>query len=80
MSTEIVEELVIAKQAAQQQAQQLLALLGVMTLQHGNSDKNGSTEYRLTKAKVSKIEAYGVEVRSLKTGGVVITITKSEDT
>ncbi len=74
MSTEIVEELVLAKHQAQDQAQKLLSLLGVLALQHGTADENGSTEYRLTKAKILKIEGYAVEVRSLKTGGVVITV------
>ncbi len=79
MSTEIVEELVIGKRMAEQQAQMMLSLIGVLAIQHGGSNKNGVMEYRLTKAKVDKIEGYGVEVRSLKTGGIVITVRKSED-
>ena len=80
MSTEIVEELVIAKRMAQQESQTLLALVGVLALQHGGSaDSNGAIEYRLTKAKITKIEGYGVDIRSLKTGGVVITVKKSEE-
>ncbi len=80
MSTEIVEELVLAKLAAQQESQRLLALVGVLALQHGGSvDSNGAIEYRLTKAKVSKIEGHGIDIRSLKTGGVVITVKKAED-
>ncbi len=80
MSTEIVEELVIEKRAAQAEAQMLLGLIGVITLQHGASNNNGVIEYRLTKAKLSKIEGYGIDVRSLKTGGMVITVSKPDDT
>ena len=80
MSTEIVEELVIAKRMAQQQSEMLLGLVGVIVLQHGDYNKNGAVEYRLTKAKLTKIEGYGIDVRSLKTGGMVITVRKSEDT
>jgi len=83
MSTELVEELVLSKRQAQVQAQQMLSLVGALALQHGDSaDSNGTgiTEYRLTKAKITRIEGYGVQVRSLKTGGLVITVRKNKDT
>ena len=79
MSTDIVKQLVRENDQAQMQAQQLLSLIGVLTLQHGSADKNGTTEYRLTKAKITKIENQQVDVRSLKTGGVVITVRKPEE-
>lgn len=79
MSTDIVKQLVRENDQAQQQAQQLLSLIGVLALQHGTSDNNGATEYRLTKTKISKIQDQQVDVRSLKTGGVVITVRKPEE-
>ncbi len=79
MSTEIVEELVVKKRLAQAETQRLLGLVGVFALQHGVSDSNGGIEYRLTKAKISKIDGRHVGVRSLKTGGVVITVKEADD-
>ena len=79
MSTEIVEELVLEKRAAQMQAQRLLQLVGVLAFQHGSSDDNGGAEYRLTKTKIAKLDGRQVEVRSLKTGGVVITVKTADD-
>ena len=79
MTTEIVEALVLEKRDAQLQAQQLLQLLGVLALQHGADDNNNGAEYRLTKAKLVKLDGRRVEVRSLKTGGIVITVTQPED-
>ena len=79
MSTEIVEALVLEKREAQIQAQQLLQLLGVLAFQHGSDNNNNGAEYRLTKAKIAKLDGRRVEVRSLKTGGIVITVTQPED-
>ena len=78
MSTEIVEELVIGKRMAQAEVQRLLSLVGVLALHHGVTGSNGGIEYRLTKAKIDKIEGNQVEVRPLKTGGVVITVKKAD--
>ncbi len=74
MSTEIVEELVVEKRQAQAEVQRLLGLVGVLALQHGASSSSGGVEYRLTKAKIAKIDGRHVGVRVLKTGGVVITV------
>ena len=79
MSTEIVEALVLQKRQAQMQAQQLLQLVGVLAFQHGSHDNNDGAEYRLTKAKIAKLDGRRVEVRSLKTGGVVITVKQADD-
>ena len=76
MSTEIVEELVMAKKALEAENHQLLTMLGV-AITNGKKD-TPETEVRMTKASLTKMIGRTVTVTGLKTGGVVVTVKKTD--
>ena len=78
MSTEIIEELVIGKRMAEQRIQHMLNILGALVM--NSSTKTEDThQLRVSKAALSKLDGHHVAIRSLKAGGVVITVKEAED-
>ena len=74
MSTEIVTELVNEKNQLEAVNHQLIAVLGAVV-----AGKNGTGELRISKATMNKMADSNVQVRGLKTGGVVVTVKKKDD-
>ena len=79
MSTEIVEELVIAKRMAEQQTQQMLNIVGAVMMANGSTKTGDNLELRVSKAALNKLDGRQVAIRSLKAGGVVITVKELDD-
>ncbi len=77
MSTEIVEELVIAKRMAEQQTQQMLNIVGAVVM-NGAVKGDDIHELRVSKAALNKLDGRQVAIRSLKAGGVVITVKEAD--
>lgn len=69
-----IEQLVLAKAQLQNQSASLVTLLAAVTCQQGKETKKGAVEYRLTKAQLASVDGRAVQIRSLKTGGVVIEV------
>ncbi len=78
MSTEIIEELVIAKRMAEQQTQQMLNIVGAVVMT-GAVKGDDIHELRVSKAALNKLDGRSVAIRSLKAGGVVITVKQADD-
>ncbi len=78
MSTEIIEELVIAKRVAEQQTQQMLNIVGAVVMTNGSTKTGDNLELRVSKAALNKLDGRQVAIRILKAGGVVITV-KTDD-
>lgn len=78
MSTEIVEELVIGKRMAEQQTQQMLNIVGAVAMANGSTKTLDIHELRVSKAALNKLDGHQVVIRSLKAGGVVITVKEEE--
>ncbi len=79
MSTEIVEELVIAKHMAEQQTQQMLNIVGAVVMANGSTKTENALELRVSKAALNKLDGREVAIRGLKAGGVVITVKEADD-
>ncbi len=77
MIAEIVEELVIAKRMAEQQTQQMLNIVGAVVVIAAVKGDD-IHELRVSKAALNKLDGRQVAIRSLKAGGVVITV-KADD-
>ena len=78
MSTEIVEELVIAKRMAEQRTQQMLNIVGAVVM-NGSTKTKDAYELRVSKTALNKLDGRSVAIRFLKTGGVVITVKEAGD-
>ena len=78
MSTEIVEELVIAKRLAEQQVQQILNIIGAVVM-NGAVKGDDIHELRVSKAALNKLDGRSVAIRFPKAGGVVITVKTADD-
>lgn len=78
MSTEIVEELVMAKKQLEYENQQLLSLIGSLAMSNG-SEKGTAYELRVSKAALNKVADRRVTIRGLKPGGAVITVRRQEE-
>lgn len=76
MSTEMVEQLVLEKAQLQQQVKALGNLLVAVCLISGEEKKDGSRVYRIPKPMMKT--GYDLEAKALKSGSVVLTLTKQE--
>ena len=79
MSTEMIEDLVIAKRMAEQQTQQMLSLIGAMAILNGTDNSKDVHELRISKATLNKLDGQQVLIRGLKSGSVVITVKKADN-
>ena len=77
MIAEIVEELVIAKRMAEQQTQQMLNIVGAVVVIAAVKGDD-IHELRVSKAALNKLAGRQVAIRSLKAGGVVITVKEAD--
>jgi len=79
MSTEMIEDLVIAKRMAEQQTQQMLSLIGAVAILNGIDKSKDVHELRISKATLNKLDGQQVLIRGLKSGSVVITVKKADN-
>lgn len=74
--TRMFEQLVMEKAQLQQQVRNLGNLLVAVCLISGEENKKGALVYRIPKAKMKT--GHDLEVKSLKSGSVVLALTKQE--
>lgn len=75
MTVRVIEQLSLEKAQAQAIARSRLGILGVLALEHGTQKEDGRIELRISRAEINELEGHSVNQRSLKRGGVVITVT-----
>ena len=80
MSTQDIESLVMEKIQAQQTAQQLLNVLGAVALANGKQESKNVTRLRIPKPALNRLNGHRIELKGLKSGGVIVTVRRPDET